>query len=343
MFKIKFLIIPLLFFGTVSFSQVTIQDSVSKKSMELELLADTTLDFELMMKDLDWFLDSISTPHSYFMGTVGFGKGYYNFSNKADILLETESKLAYTPMVGYFHKSGFNFSAIGNMLRYNNKTSMYQFSISPGYDYLENRDFAAGLIFTRYFTRNDIPFYTTPLQNEIFSYFTYRKWWMKPSMKISYGWGSRSEYSQRATLIQDLRLRRDGIIKINSKESVNDFSISWDVKHDFYWLDIFSNNDHIRISPQMAFDCGTQKFGFNQSANTYATTRRRNSDILYQTENIYLDDQLQFQPLSLVFLLRGEYSIGKFFIQSQLTMDYYFPALNNNFSTIFSLNTGFVF
>jgi hypothetical protein len=115
------------------------------------------------------------------------------------------------------------------------------------------------------------------------------------------------------------------------------------VRHDFYWLDILNNKDHIRFSPQLAFTSGTQKFGFNQSSSTYGTTIRTNSNVLYSTENIYLDDKVKFQPLSLSLYLRGEYAIGRFFIQPQLVMDYYFPSAKDNFTALFSVNAGFMF
>jgi hypothetical protein len=144
-------------------------------------------------------------------------------------------------------------------------------------------------------------------------------------------------------VIQDLRLRRRGFTYINTKETISDFSLMTSVRHDFYWLDVFTFNDHIRFTPQLALTSGTQKFGFNQSSSTFATVIRTGSNVLYSTENVYLDDQLKFQPLSLTLFLRGEYSIKKFFIQPQLTMDYYFPATSNNFTTLFSLNLGFMF
>jgi hypothetical protein len=58
---------------------------------------------------------------------------------------------------------------------------------------------------------------------------------------------------------------------------------------------------------------------------------------------VYLDDELKFQPLSLTFYLRSEYSLGKFFIQPQFIVDYYFPASSNNLNTMFSVNAGFIF
>jgi hypothetical protein len=124
---------------------------------------------------------------------------------------------------------------------------------------------------------------------------------------------------------------------------VSDFSVTASVRHDFYWLDVLAYKDHIRFTPQLAFTSGTQKFGFNQSSSTYATTIRTSSNVLYSTDNLYLDDQLKFQPLSLTLYLRGEYSIGKFFVQPQFTMDYYLPAATDNFNAFFSLNLGFIF
>jgi hypothetical protein len=124
---------------------------------------------------------------------------------------------------------------------------------------------------------------------------------------------------------------------------VSDFSLLLSVRHDFYWLDVIAFNDHIRFTPQITLTSGTQKFGFNQTSSTYATVVRTGSNVLYSTEEIYLDDQIKFQPLSLSLFLRGEYAIKKFFIQPQLALDYYFPAEKNNFATMFSLNLGFMF
>jgi hypothetical protein len=105
----------------------------------------------------------------------------------------------------------------------------------------------------------------------------------------------------------------------------------------------FSYKDHFRLTPQLAFISGTQKFGFNQSANTYATIVRTGANVLYNSESVFLDDQLKFQPLSLTMFFRGEYSIGKFFIQPQLAFDYYFPTDQENFSALFSINLGMIF
>jgi len=353
--KKGFIIIPLLFLGKFIFSQeASVQDSMKrvlvdstkpkpKQNLAKDLGLDSTIDYDLLFRDMNSFLDSITSPGSYLMGNLAIGKGFYNYTGKSDYSIETEQKLSYTPELGYFHKGGGSFSATGNIVNNNGKLNFYQLSITPGYDYIKNKKLVTGINFTRYFTKDSLPFYTTPLQNELYTYFTYRNWWLKPTVAISYGWGSRSDYMEREAAILDLRLRRAGLIRINSKESVSDFSVITSLRHDFYWLNIFSNKDHFRLTPQISFISGTQKFGFNQSANTYVTVVRTGANVLYNSENIYLDDHLEFQPLSLTMFLKGEYTFSKFFIQPQLVIDYYFPGTTNKFNTLFSFNLGFIF
>jgi hypothetical protein len=322
-------------------AQTNTVDSVIVPAKD-DFTIDTTLDYDELFRDFDAFMDSILTPRSYTLATLNMGKGYYNFVSKGGVV-ETSKKLTYQPMLGYYHKNGLGVTATGYIADDGQNLNFFQGSITPSFDYLQNRNIATGVSFTKFITKDSLPFYTTPLQNELYAYFTYRKWWVKPTISVSYGWGSRSDYTQREELIQDLRLRRRGFTYINTEESVSDFSIVASARHDFYWLDVFTDRDHIRLTPQLAFTSGTQQFGFNQSSSTYVTVIRNNSSVLYSTDDFSLDDKVDFQPLSLTLFLRGEYSIGKFFIQPQLTFDYYFPATSQNLSTLFSINAGFIF
>ena len=327
---------------TFVYSQTTPADTSLSKYTD-EILADTTIDYDDLFQDFEAFMDSILTPQSYFMPSLSIGRGYFNFTSKQSELLETTPRLTYSPMMTWYHKGGLGLTLTGYMVHDQQNLNVYQFSITPSFDYLQNRDLATGISFSKYFTKDSLPFYTSPLENEIYAYFTYRKWWIRPMLAVSYGWGSRSEYEKREDFIQSLRLRPLGYTYINTTESVSDFSIMTSIRHDFYWLDVLRYNDHIRFTPQINFTSGTQKFGFNQKSNTYGTTVINSANVLYSTENIYLDDQLDFQPLSLSFYLRGEYSLGKFFIQPQFMVDYYFPASTNNWSSLFSINLGLVF
>ncbi len=339
----KWTILPaFILLGIAAYPQGTRVDSVVTPHKEVPVL-DTTLNYDELFQDFDAFMDSISSPHSYFLGSLSVGKGYYNFETKSSSLVETSKKLTYSPTFGYYHKSGWGITATGYLVNDQKHMNYYQSSLTPSFDYLANKKFATGLSYTRFITKDSLPFYTTPLENELYAYFTYRKLWIRPTVSLSYGWGSRSDYINREALIEDLRLRRRGFIYINTKESVSDLSLMASVRHDFYWLDVFTYDDHIRITPQLAFTSGTQKFGFNQSSNTYATTIRTGTNVLFSSENVYLDDQLKFQPLSMTLFLRTEYSIGKFFVQPQFIMDYYIPSTAHNFSALFSVNAGFMF
>jgi hypothetical protein len=304
---------------------------------------DTTLDYDELFQDFDAFMDSILSPHSYFLTSLSMTKGYYNFERKNRTTIETLKKLTYSPTFGYYHKGGLGITGTGYIVDDDVNMNFYQGSVTGSFDHLANKKIATGLSYTKFFTRDSLPFYTTPLQNELFAYFTYRKWWIKPMVAISYGWGSRTDYAERESLIQDLQLRRRGFTYVNTEEKISDLSVMTSVRHDFYWLDVITYKDHIRFTPQVTFTSGTQKFGFNQSSSTYGTLINTRTNVLYSTENVYLDDEIKFQPLSLTLFLRGEYAIGKFFVQPQLAMDYYFPATSGNFNTIFSLNIGCMF
>jgi hypothetical protein len=342
MFKKWSILLAFIWGGIAAHSQSNSADTAIAPQKEISVI-DTSINYDDLFRDFDAFMDSILSPNSYFLASLSVGKSYYNFETKSSLLIEPSKKLTYSPTLGYYHKSGFGITTTGYIVNDEKNMNFYQYSIAPSFDYLHNKSLAAGISFTKFITKDSLPFYTTPLQNELYAYFTYRKTWIRPTVALSYGWGSRSDYVKRETIIQDLRLRRRGFIYINTKESVRDFTMMASVRHDFYWLDVLSNKDHIRFSPQVAFTSGTQKFGFNQSSSTYATAIRTNSNVLYSTENFYLDDKVKFQPLSLSLYLRGEYFIGRFFIQPQFVLDYYFPSTSSNFTSLFSINAGLMF
>jgi hypothetical protein len=342
MFKKWSILLAFLSAGIAAHSQSNSADSAIALQKEIAVI-DTSINYDDLFRDFDAFMDSILTPNSYFLASLSLGKSYYNFTTKSSVMIEPSKKLTYSPTLGYYHKSGVGITITGYIVNDEKNLNFYQTSIAPSFDYLKNKSLATGISFTKFLTKDSLPFYTTPLENELYGYFTWRKTWIRPTLAMSYGWGSRSDYIKRETIIQDLRLRRRGFTYINVKESVKDFSLNLSVRHDFYWLNIFNNKDHIHFSPQLAFTSGTQKFGFNQSSSTYATTIRTSSNVLYSTENIFLDDKVKFQPLSLSLYLRGEYFIGRFFIQPQFVLDYYFPSTKDNFTGLFSVNAGFMF
>jgi len=338
--KHVFIVICFVLSAGLAYAQTPERDSTPVSSNDLAI--DTSIDYDDLFNEFDLFLDSILKPRSYFLVNMSVGQGYFNFAKESNTQINSVRKYIFSPTLGYYGKKGLGLTVAGNMIKTEGKLNLYQVSLSPSFDYLQNRDMALGFAYTRYITTKDsLPFYVSPLQNEVNGYFLWRKSWLQPGISASFGWGSRTEYEKQLYFIRHLRLRRLIVVTntTNTEESITDFSLTASVKHDFYWLTVLSGKDHIKLTPQIAFSSGTQKFGFNQTG-TYGLRRL---NILLDARNVNLDDKMKFQPISLTLYLRTEYSLGKFFVQPQVLFDYYFPAKEDNLTTLFSINTGFMF
>jgi hypothetical protein len=301
------------------------------------------MDYEDLFNELDALLDSLTAPRNFTLFNIGVGNNFFNYQSKSSYLLESARKMTYSPSLSYFSKNGLGISGSAVIVNDGMHINPYQFNVTGSYDYIKNNRFITGVALTHFFTKSHLPFYTSPLKNEGYAYFTYKKLWFKPSVALSYGWGSRSAYEEQEGYITSLRLGLNGFTTVNTRESVNDFNVVTSVRHDFYWLNVLGTGDYVRLTPQVVFTSGTQKFGFNQTSSTYATIPRTGANFLYSSDHVFLDDQLYFQPLSLSAYIKTEYSKGRFFLQPQLVFDYYFPAAEKNFTTAFVMNAGVIF
>jgi hypothetical protein len=325
-------------------SQVTTADTIPLRDQSL-LMMDTTMDYDDLLDDLGDFLDSLLAPRSYLLASLSAGGSYFKFKTRNYTEIYSRKKFVITPTIGYYHKSGAGITFSGRIARDTERRRLYQYSITPSFDFIQSRKAVGGFSYTRYITKDSLSFYTSPLQNELSAYFLYRRSWIQPGIAANYGWGSRKDLQKRVRYIQLLNTRQIGTVvtTINTEEDVADFSLTASLRHSFYWLDLSENKDYIKFTPMIAFESGTQRYGFNQTTGTYASTVRNTGDVKYNSGNVNLDDKMKFQPLSVTLYLRPEYSVGKFFIQPQVLFDYYFPADSKNFTTLFSVNTGFMF
>lgn len=334
-------------------------------------LMDTTIyDYDEIFSELDLLLDSLYSPRSFLVAQVSAGTGFFQHNSASGTSAETKQKLSFSPALGYYHKSGLGAGANASFLPGGNGSNPWQMSLSGSYDYLQKKSFITGLSLTHYFIKENLPFYTSPLQNEAYGYFTYRQSWLKPSLGASYGWGSRSAVEQRTEMTEKIQRGkprnvsgdRDSIrngngsngsgnsagsgtttTTVTSYEKVVDFNLQVSIRHDFYFLHLFTKSDYIRLTPQLVFTGGSQQFGFNSIINSTLTGRNIGKNAITNTQNVTLDNNLAFRPLSLTTQLRTEYVSGKFFVQPQLMLDYYFPAQGNNITTTFLVNTGVIF
>jgi len=304
--------------------------------------ADTTAVMDSLMKDFDKFLDSISKPKSFFSVSMGVGTGYFNFKSSNVVQLKTEKKAIFSPSMAYYHKIGLGLMVNGYVINEGGKMNMYQYSVTPSFDYIKNRNFSTGIAYSLYKTKKETSFYVTPIKNELFAYFRYKKWWIQPAVSMSYGWGSRTEYKERQWEVLSQRFRSSGgrrAVYIRQDESVRDFAVMTSVRHDFVWYGILGKRDNFVITPVLLLTSGTSNFGFNTSYSTNFTVI--NNSFLPSNSNI--TDKTSFEPKSTTLIIRSDYSFGKFFIMPQVLFDYYLHSAEKRFNTVYAVIAGVTF
>jgi hypothetical protein len=318
---------------------IAIQQSVFSQKGKLDSLfasGDTTAIMDSLMKDFDLFLDSMTAPKSFLNIVMGVGNGYFSFENKNSTYLSNEKKLIFSPGIGYYHKSGLGIAATAYLLA-DNGLNLYQMSFSPSYDLIRH-SFSTGISYTRYAHKDSVDFYLTPVQNEVFAYFSYKNWWVRPSINFAYGWGSKSSYEKRrrTLLARLLTQKRRRFIQITNEETVQDFSMTVSVRKDFDWYNVLGKKDNITFTPVIMLNSGTQNFGFNTSYSYSFAPVRTNS----LPSNQQLSDKTDFGLQSASVVLRGSYMKGKLLIQPQVLFDYYLPEGTDKFNVAFSIMAG---
>lgn len=302
---------------------------------------DSTAVMDSLLKDFDLFLDSMSKPKSTFVVGLSAGTGFFSFENTNSVFITTEKRLMVSPMVGYFHKSGLGLSAAAYGVSESGAFNFYQAAVSPSYD-LIRRKFSTGIAYSHYFTKDSLNFYTTPIRDELFAYFSWKRWWFRPTLSVSYGWGSSTNYEKEQRFIYSrlLQQSRSYYVTVKNVESVADFSLTLSIRKDFDWYGLFSKKDNFTITPVLMLNSGTQQFGFNTSYSYAATAIRVNS----LPSNSSLSETTDFGLQSASGILRLGYMYGKFMIQPQVFFDYYLPPTEEKrLNTVFSINASVAF
>lgn len=322
---------------------VAMQPGFSQNGGKLDSLfskGDTTAILDSLLKDFDLYLDSLVGRKSFFTVNAGIGTGFFSFNDKNTVTVNTEKKLIFSPSAGYFHKSGFGISGSAYALL-NGGMNFYQYSFSPSFDYIKKR-ISTGIAYTRYITKDSLDFYTTPIQNEVFAYFSYKKWWVRPTLSLSYGWGSNEEYEKREIDRRLRLLRTRYFVNIKNETSVRDFSATISVRKDIDWYNVLQKSDNITLTPIAMLNAGTQNYGFNTSYSYNFSPVRANS----LPSNYEISDNTQFALQSACFALRGSYLKGRFLLQSQVLFDYFLQDLDDSdskLSTVYSITAGLSF
>ncbi|MFM2145495.1 MAG: hypothetical protein RL732_331 [Bacteroidota bacterium] len=303
---------------------------------------DTTAVLDSLMADFSSYLDSISQPRSFFLGGIGFGTGFFTYQNKVTSAVSTRKNSMVYPSLSYYHKKGPGLSATGYGVFQSSGLQFYQLALSPSYDVLR-KTYSTGIAYTHYFNRDSTDFYQTPIRNELFGYFTWKKWRVRPAVTFSYGWGSNALFEQEKRLILSRRLQfRDRYyVDLKAKESVYDVSITFSLRREFRWANVFSASDQLSLTPIALLSDGTQQYGFNTSFSDVRQQMTRPNAL--PSNNLFAAAS-QFSMQSASLLLRVSYLKGKFMVQPQYYADYYLPSTNTRkLSGVFSLHASMLF
>ena len=298
---------------------------------------DSTAFLDSIFNEMDDILDQMMPKKNYFSAGVGVGTGFFNFRNFTNESFKREKKMMISPIVGFYHKSGFGITGTANAVT-DGKVQFYQASVNPSYDYIKRGKFSTGVSYTRFFTKDDLSFYTTPISNEVSVYFSYKKLIVKPAVSLAYGWGSRTQYEKHKSDVLMLRkFRNPRVVTIANQESVKDLSILFSLRKDFDFTNVLFDGDLFTITPVAALSAGTQNFGLNTS---FSSNSKRLNNFL--PGNQYIKSKNSFDTQSASAVLRADYSITNFYLQSQFLLDFYLHSapdrLNNAFAIIAGVN-----
>lgn len=261
---------------------------------------------------------------------LGYGNNPAYGGKSTDPFRPVTMKPFLSPTVSYNHKSGWFASAYGYYLFNANHNPWFEFDLSTGYDYTEHRNFLTGISYTRYFYRDSSDIPPTPIKNEVFAYFLYRKWWLEPGVSFDVGWGRDR--------------RRQGALAQQTVTG-SDFNIITDLRHTFIYMDLLKENDAILLVPVLSFTTGTANYYSNLKSFQYVSRskliekrnkqkKKRGQQIVEQEEIV--SDNTGFQPRAIDLSLRVSYLLGKFTISPSYTLFRMLQGEDNNITGYFT-------
>jgi hypothetical protein len=257
------------------------------------------------LADLERQLDSLlnKKPKSEVVIGLGFGNNPAYGGKSTDPFRPVTMKSFLSPNISYNHKSGLYASVYSYYLLNATRNPWFELDLNAGYDYTKHKNFISGISYTRYFYKDSSDIPVTPITNEVFAYFFYRKWWLEPGLSVDFGWGRFKEQVTR---------RAERTI------TGSDFNIIADVRHSFIFLDVLKKDAAVLLMPVASFTAGTAHYYSNLKSFQYVSRskliKRRRND----TE-VTISDKTGFQPRAVDLGVRLSYIIGKVTISPSYT------------------------
>ncbi len=294
-------------------------------------------DSAAIMQDLLNLLDSTDEPSSYGLVTFGIGNRLFSLhNNQLNAQQSTSATLVYNPSIGYFHKSGFSLSGGAYLLNDAEKGfGITQYSLTPAFDLQGSDKFNFGVSYTRYFVKDEFSVYSSPVQNDFYTSFSYKKPWIEPGIALGYSTG---EYKQ--SIIKDTAINNiHRVIYDSATFSIKSFSAMLSAGHRFDWQNVFKKADGFELSPSLLLN-----FGSSTTNIAHKTNAPNLLKLLTKKGKLRRQISNNFQAESLGLNIDCSYTVGKLSINPQMYFDYYLPSsTEQKFTQVFTLSVGYSF
>ncbi len=270
--------------------------------------------------------------------SLSIGNGAFSANNQAANATGLTNQLIYTPGIMYRLKNGLSFGAAGYVTEDGNeKVNLYQIGVSAGYAY-QNKKVNTGISYTRFLTNKNKYNNRSVYQNDFYGYIGKSSGLLQPRLSFGYSNGNYKEVSY-TSFILTRPLRGDTLISglDSTSNKTSYFSVSASVEHNFTFYKLFSKKDGLDFTPALIINAGSDKFTQTHTNKIYDRFRRLNA-----VKKVEVNNSFQLQSVAASF--DAVYTIGHFFFQPTLYLDYYLPqTTSQRFTTIFSISSGFTF
>ncbi len=250
-----FIFVFSIFLSSFSFAQSNISN-VDSASTFSEL---SSLKNDSLLVELRSLLDSMNKPVSFFSFYTSVSNRLYSTKNNAfNAQQYSNSGIAVSPSISYYHKTGLGLSATSYMRTIDGQFSLYQTALSPSFDKL-NKKIMYGVSYSYYIKK--LSAVSTPYEHEVYAYVQGRKKWLRPS--LAFGWAE-GEYKD----ISVIPIKLNGNyrwISDTSMVTLNDLSLIAGLSHSFVFDHIFTKKDALTFVPQVNVIGGMQSFGIKST------------------------------------------------------------------------------
>jgi hypothetical protein len=205
----------------------------------------------------------------------------------------------------------------------------------PAFDLLNNDEFGFSFSYTHYFVKDYFSSYASPIQNDFYTSFSYKKTWIEPGIAAGYSTGIYKQSVVKDSTIGVIRRRLYDSATFNLRS----FSMMLSASHDFEWQHIFDNDDAFLFTPAVILNFGSYNMNVTHKTNAPNFVNK-----LIKRGRLPKFITSNFQAESLGFNLNCNYSIGNFSFSPQLYLDYYLHESDSDrFTQSFNFLVGYVF